>query len=63
MLFYRCTVGTSAEPDDFADVCRLFKSTNCPEDLAARKPGYPESYFGRFYLQPLGAFEAMSSYN
>eukprot|EP00434_Breviolum_minutum_P042066 symbB.v1.2.037425.t1/scaffold5522.1/size26192/3 len=39
VLFYRCTVGTSHEPDDFADVCKLFKSTGRPEDLASRKPG------------------------
>lgn len=51
VLFYRCTVGTSNEPEDFADVCRLFKSTGRPEDLATRKPGYPESYFSRFLLQ------------
>ena len=102
------------EPEDFADVCRLFKSTGRPEelqlfvwsmgepffrphsprwfqtiyfrnprlegtwkileqslekgsalkvertlmipwqDLASRKPGYPESYFSRFLLQTLG---------
>lgn len=36
VLFYRCTVGTSEEPDDFADVCRLFKSTNCPEATVPR---------------------------
>ena len=47
VLFYRCTAGTSRESDDFADVCRLFKSTARPVDteLAGRKPGYPESYW------------------
>ena len=53
VLFYRCTAGTSRESDDFADVCRLFKSTARPErdiELAGRRPGYPESYFARFPL-------------
>ena len=52
VLFYRCTAGTSRESDDFADVCRLFKSTARPADtdLASRRPGYPESYFARFPL-------------
>ncbi|CAK9051777.1 unnamed protein product [Durusdinium trenchii] len=50
VLFYRCTVGTCEEPEDFAEVCRLFKSTGRHEDLANRKPGYPENYFARFVL-------------
>eukprot|EP00931_Biecheleriopsis_adriatica_P006924 TRINITY_DN108266_c0_g1_i1.p1 TRINITY_DN108266_c0_g1~~TRINITY_DN108266_c0_g1_i1.p1 ORF type:complete len:1198 (-),score=267.36 TRINITY_DN108266_c0_g1_i1:180-3773(-) len=52
VLFYRCTVGTSRESDDFADVCRLFKATGRPADtdFASRRPGYPESYFARFPL-------------
>ncbi|CAJ1424729.1 unnamed protein product [Effrenium voratum] len=51
VLFYRCTVGTSSEPEDFAEVCRLFKSTGRPNgELAVRKLGYPESYFARFPL-------------
>lgn len=50
VLFYRCTVGTCEEPEDFAEVCRLFKSTGRHEDLSNRKPGYPENYFARFVL-------------
>eukprot|EP00913_Durusdinium_trenchii_P035113 g32847.t1 len=38
VLFYRCTVGTCEEPEDFAEVCRLFKSTGRHEALRGSRP-------------------------
>lgn len=52
VLFYRCTVGTNEEAEEFSDICRLFSASGRPGEveMTTRGLGYPEAFFARFPL-------------